>query len=178
MTRQRKPNNAGQRHLTGVLVGALALVVGSAAVGVAVNHFSPRGIPLLPESRGGEEAPAVVLALPAGVGGVGLAEARDAFESGSALFLDARPPGEYAESHLPGALNLPPREFDDYFAQVVERVEEAERLIIYCEGVECSDAIEVAERLIEFGFSEVYVFEPGWRAWVDAGGPSAEGSRQ
>lgn len=178
MTRQRSRDSAGQSHLTGVLAGALALVVGSAAVGVAVNHFSPRGISLLPAGRGGEEVPAAVLALPAGVAGVGLSEARDVFESGSALFLDARPPEEYAESHLPGALNLPAGEFDEYFARVVERVEEAERVIIYCDGVECSDAVEVAERLVEFGFSDICVFEPGWRAWLDAGGPTAEGPGQ
>ncbi len=176
MTRQQSPNSAGQTHLTGVLAGALALVVGSAAVGVAVNHFSPRGIPLLPASIQGAARLSEVVPLPPGVRGVDLAEARDAFDTGSALFLDARPPEDYAESHLPGALNVPAREFDDYFARVVARVEEAERVIIYCDGVECSDSIDIAERLVEFGFSETYVFEPGWRAWLDAGGPAAGGA--
>jgi len=40
------PASGGLRStsLGGVLVGALAIVLASAALGILVNHFSPRGI--------------------------------------------------------------------------------------------------------------------------------------
>lgn len=173
--RRRSPRSAGQSHLTGVLVGALALLAGSAALGLVANHFSPRGIPLLPATTAdGGEAPA--LALPAGLSGIGLEEAKQAFDDQSALFLDARAPEEYEEAHLPGALNLPAYEFDDYFFDLMDPIEEASRIVVYCHGGECSDSIAVAERLVEFGFSEVYVFEGGWRSWLESEGATAEGT--
>jgi rhodanese-related sulfurtransferase len=160
--------------VTGVLLGALALVAGSAALGIVVNHLSPRRIPLLPTSTETEAGEAPALALPPGLEGVGLAEAKRAFDDQSALFLDARSPDEYEEAHLPGALNLPAYEFDDYFFDLMDPIEEASRIIVYCHGGECSDSIAVAERLVEFGFPEVYVFEGGWRSWMKSEGATEE----
>ncbi len=169
---RRRPHRSGGRaDLGGVLAGALAIVVGSAALGVVVNHFSPRGIPLLAE----HSAEAPVFDLPAGMVSLSPAEAEAAFRAGSALFLDARPPEEYAEGHIPGALSLPAGDFEDHFLDLADLVEEAEAIVVYCGGVECSEAMEVAERLLETGRTEVGVFERGWRAWGEAGGPVREG---
>ncbi len=170
MARRRRLSSPGQARLAGVLLGALALTAGSAVLGIAVNHISPRGVPLLPtpaDQQAGEEPG---LPLPAGIEDVDIDEARQALADRSALFLDARSPQEYDEGHLPGALNLPAYQFDDYFFEVMEPIEEASRIIVYCDGDECSDSIAVAERLVEFGFSAVYVFEGGWRSWVESEG--------
>jgi rhodanese-related sulfurtransferase len=152
-----------------VLIGAIALVVGSAAIGLGVNAISPSGIPLLLTT--GEAGAPPSLPLPEGLAAITLPEARVALAEGTALFLDAREPDQYAVGHIPGAVNLPAYEFDDYFPQAVERIEEASCLIVYCDGAECSDSIQVAERLREFGFSSIFVFEAGHRAWTEAGGP-------
>jgi rhodanese-related sulfurtransferase len=168
MARRRRLGSPGQARLAGVLLGALALSAGSAVLGLAVNHISPRGIPLLPSPANQQAGDELGLPLPAGIGGVDNDEARQALDDPSALFLDARSPQEYNEGHLPGALNLPAYEFDDHFFEVMEPIEEASRIIVYCDGDECSDSIAVAERLVEFGFSEVYVFEGGWRSWVES----------
>jgi hypothetical protein len=32
----------------------------------------------------------------------------------------------------------------------------------------------VAERLVEFGFPEIYVFEGGWRSWLKSEGTTEE----
>jgi len=157
-----------------VIVGALALVIGSAALGVVVNEISPRGIPLLFTTAGADSTPTPTL--PKEIRGVDLRDALSAFDEQTALFLDARPPEDYAEGHVPGALSLPAYEFDDYFPEIADRVEEASRIIVYCDGVECSDSIHVAERLLEYGFSHVSVFESGWRAWAESGGPVEEGA--
>ena len=39
---------------------------------------------------------------------VNLAQAYALFQQGQALFIDARPPDEYAELHIPKALNIYP----------------------------------------------------------------------
>ena len=160
--------------LTKVVPGALALLLVSAGLGIVANHLSPRGIPLLP--RPAEEARSeAALPLPAGLVAMSLEQARAAFDAQSALFLDARELQEYEQGHLPGALNLPPSDFEERFLDVADQVEAAASLVVYCDGIECSDAIETAERLLETGRTQVYVFEAGWKAWVSAGGPTARG---
>jgi len=157
-----------------VIVGALALVIGSAVLGVVVNQVSPRGIPLL-STPADADSPATP-ALPKGIRSVDLPEARSAFDEHAALFLDARSPEDYAEGHVSGALSLPAYEFDARFPEIADRVEEAQSIVVYCDGVECSDSIHVAERLVEYGFSDVSVFESGWRAWAESGAPVSEGT--
>ena len=170
---------AGRAPLTGALLGALALVVGSAALGLAVNHFSPRGIPILPPpAEAQRDGPALPqFPMPPGVTAMTAEEAHAAFTNGSALFLDARDPQEYAESHIPGALNLPPQDFETVFPDLYDQVESAPSLIVYCQGVECGDAVEVAERLVEIVSQPISVLEPGWRSWREAGYPATEGSQ-
>ena len=158
-----------------MIVGALALVIGSAVLGVVVNQVSPRGIPLFSTTAAADSPPAP--ALPKGMRGVDLPEARSAFDEHAALFLDARSAEDYAEGHVPGALSLPTHEFDARFPEIAERVEGAQSIIVYCDGVECSDSIHVAERLVEYEFSDVSVFESGWRAWVESGAPISEGTQ-
>jgi hypothetical protein len=58
----------------------------------------------------------------------------------------------------------------------MDAVETAPSIVVYCQGTECSDAIETAERLLEVRTDQLFVFEAGLRAWVSAGGPVTEGS--
>lgn len=167
----RRPlkRRAGSGDALGALLGALAIVVSAAVLGVVVNHVSAKGIPIFPEP--GEEQ----LYLPPGVLALTAAEAYAVFEAGSALFLDARYPEEYAEGHIPGALNFPPDDFEEHFLDLIDEIEAAPKLVISCESVECSDSTQLAERLLEAVEVPVYVLEDGWRAWQEAGYPSKEG---
>ena len=180
-------SRSGHSDALVVLLGALAIVVGSSALGLAVNHFSPRGIPVFgapaPVGRASDGASAPeesrrlpVTPLPKGLSPITLPDARAALDNHLALFLDARPPDQYAESHIPGALSLPSDAFDDTFPDLADKIEASPFLIVYCEGAECSDAIHVAERLIEYGFLGTRVMVDGFRAWADAGNPVTVGS--
>jgi len=171
-----RPPRAAKRNETtaATILGALAIVVGSALLGLLVNHYSPRGIPLLVAASESQTEPA--LALPQGVQRIGLEGIRAAFESGDALLIDARPAEDYAEAHIPGAVSLPAFDFDSRFPELIDSLEAAPRIIVYCSGVACSDSIEVAERLTGFGFEEVSVFEQGFSGWDGAGLPTTVGA--
>ena len=160
----------GSADLGGVLVGALAIVLGSAALGILVNHFSPRGIPIFGQ---GEE---LQLPLPPGVEAMTMEQARTAWEAKSAVFVDARVPQEFEAAHVPGALNLPPGEFEVRYPDLAEQVEAASTVIVYCEGMECGDSIFVAERLREIYQGAIFVVERGWPAWVAGGYPLTTGA--
>ena len=102
-------------------------------------------------------------------------ELREAIESGSAVILDARPPMEYATSHIPGALNVSPRPGLPAH-QYVSDVAEVGRLlggakdrplVLYCNGPFCGKAKRLASELAEAGYTDVRRYQlgaPGWRA--------------
>lgn len=173
MTRAPSHNGHGRgdADLGRVLIGAFAIVLGSAAIGLLVNHYSPRGIPVFGSS--GEEE--VALPLPAGLQEMTVEEAHAAWREETALFVDARSPQEYQEAHIPGAVNLPPDEFEDRYPDLADRVEAAGAVIVYCQGVECGDAALVAERLAEVYGGSVSVAAEGFEAWTAAGYPTAAG---
>jgi len=48
------------------------------------------------------------------------------------LIVDARNPGEYADVHIPGAINIPQNKFDEYTHLLP--VEKNTRIVFYCNG--------------------------------------------
>ena len=94
---------------------------------------------------------------------------------GGAVLLDARPPMEFAVSHIPGALNVAPqpgRPAHLYLSDVAEvgRLLEGAKdrpLILYCNGPFCGKSKRLAAELVEAGYSNVRRYQlgaPGWRA--------------
>lgn len=99
---------------------------------------------------------------------------RGLLSEGGAVLLDARPPLEYAVSHIPGALNVAPqpgRPAHLYISDVAEvgRLlggDKAKPLILYCNGPFCGKTKRLAEELVEAGYTAVRRYQlgaPGWR---------------
>jgi len=174
--RRSRRRSRGRIDAYGIILGAAAMVLGSAALGIAVNHFSPRGIPIFGQAA--ESEPGLNLPMPAGVVRMSLDDARAAFDGGAALFVDARVEEDYREGHVPGALNVPPSQVGERLPEIAEDLTAAQAVLVYCHGIECSDAIGVAERLLEVVPEPVYVIEAGIVGWVDAGYPVREGAER
>jgi rhodanese-related sulfurtransferase len=94
-------------------------------------------------------------------------EVRIFAESGSHLFLDARPMAEYDQGHLPGALSLPHEDFENAFVALAPIFTPMDPLVVYCSGPTCDDALLVALRLREAGFVDVSVYLDGWKGWTE-----------
>jgi rhodanese-related sulfurtransferase len=83
-----------------------------------------------------------------------------------ALWIDARPAANYAEAHVPGAVNLTPDAWDVQIEAVVVAWSPERRIVVYCDGRSCQASHEVATRLRhELGLANVYVLTGGWQAW-------------
>jgi rhodanese-related sulfurtransferase len=106
---------------------------------------------------------------------VSTAELRRLLASGGALVLDARPHGEYAISHIPGAQNVAPKPglpASEYVSDVreIERLTAGRRdqpLVLYCNGPFCGKSKRLAAELAAGGFTQVRGYAlgaPGWRA--------------
>lgn len=99
-----------------------------------------------------------------------LADARRAFDENSAIFVDSRSEEEYAEGHIPGAVNLPWVELDTLNPDLLDRIPGGLEIITYC-GESCESSAELAEALVGLGYTEVKVLLNGWPLWVEAGYP-------
>jgi rhodanese-related sulfurtransferase len=102
---------------------------------------------------------------------VSLEEAHELWKGGETLFLDARDAGEYAELHIPKAINIP-----------LDKLSESElkntgilglprdrRIVVYCAKKQCHASLKEARYLQSLGFTRVMAFLDGFQAWDEAG---------
>jgi rhodanese-related sulfurtransferase len=107
-----------------------------------------------------------------GVKTINLAQAYAQFQGGQALFIDARKPEEYAELHIPKALNIYPSLLEKRGAEPVAGIAKDREIVVYCGQVSCDLALQVAEELQALGFTRVMALVEGFKAWDEAGYPA------
>ena len=90
------------------------------------------------------------------------------------VLVDALSPMSYANSHLPGAINLPTESVDGRAQRRIPDL--TTEIVVYCSDVACNSSIVVANRLIELGYLHVSHSAEGKSDWVEAGLP-LEGGR-
>ena len=93
------------------------------------------------------------------------------FDAGTAIFIDARDPEDYASGHIKNSINIPYDYYEDY-EDVINGLDDSDIYVIYCSGDECSLSIDLADYLYtEKVFDKLLIFEGGWPEWRDAGYP-------
>jgi rhodanese-related sulfurtransferase len=155
-----------------LLILAVALVAA-----FSVNALSPRGIALVGEWD--TAAGAVTAWARDGVVErdrelADLAQVRRIHADKTAVFIDARSPGDFADGHVPDAVSFPVNEFDERIGDFWEAVPLEAELIVYCSGRECEDSHRLAGLLQEAGYLNVRVFIDGFSGWADAGYPISQ----
>ena len=70
------------------------------------------------------------------------------------IILDVRRPDEYAEGHIPGAINLPNESIGT--AAIDELPDKAQLILVYCRSGRRSK--EAAEKLVKLGYTNVVEF--------------------
>jgi rhodanese-related sulfurtransferase len=102
-----------------------------------------------------------------------IAEAKALFESGEALFIDARSESEYKQSRIPGSIYIgagdPPSKIEEYASKLKGKV-----LVPYCHGAGCHLSDKVAHKLHDAGYKKVAIFFGGWPEWTQAAMPVEE----
>jgi 3-mercaptopyruvate sulfurtransferase SseA len=101
-----------------MVVGGLIMIL--AVVGYVLSGQSPAPTPPLASS----DLEATVQAIPR----VSLADAKAAYDAKTAVFLDARDPGSYQGSHIPGAINIPEEELTSRLSELNKN----DWIITYC----------------------------------------------
>ena len=70
------------------------------------------------------------------------------------IILDVRRPDEYAEGHIPGAINVPNEEIGT--AEIAELPDKAQLILVYCRSGRRSK--EAAEKLAKLGYTSIVEF--------------------
>jgi len=148
------------------LVEGLVIVIAVVGLALAFNFFHSDGIALFqagstPDTQNGPGTDAASV-MPYGIS---FDEALQHFETESAVFVDARSPEAYRQGHIPGAVNLPDPQFDEFFGPFFEKTDPETVIISYCEGEHCPLSANLAEKLREAGYEKVRVLKDGWGQW-------------
>ena len=152
------------------LVNITIIVLVSASLGFIYNFISPDGLPLLRqeiqietvELTGNHINEDTSNALK----GINLISAFTLFESKKAVFIDARDQWDFAEGHIPGAINIPEFSFEPDNEQV-QKMDRAAMYVIYCDGDDCDVSKRLAQELSKLSFTNLYVYVGGFREWLE-----------
>ncbi len=104
-----------------------------------------------------------------------LEEVRSSLASG-AMLIDSRTEDEYAEGHIPDAINLDYFEMGKYLDRVLPAISSDRGIIIYCTGLDCDDSEMLARELYLLGFRNLFCFRGGLEEWENSGLPVETGS--
>lgn len=81
--------------------------------------------------------------------------------------VDTLPADTFAKGRLPGAINIVS---DDILDEAPRRLPDKQTtIIVYCASENCKRAGHAAERLAHLGYTEVYHYVGGIKAWLAEG---------
>ena len=144
-------------RLIGSVKEAVLIFAVSAVVGLAVNHVREGGIPIV--------ADAEAFRVRTDAEFMAAEDAFALFETGAAIFVDARDPAIFAASHIEGAMNLPPSR--ELVQDIASLAAADPQIVVYASRESQRQAGVVADRLLEAGFTQVFVLHGGLEGWVD-----------
>jgi rhodanese-related sulfurtransferase len=149
-----------QRLMTAVKEGVLILVA-TAALGFVVNGVRDGGIPVIADPEAFRVRTEAEFMKPE--------DAFRLFEAGEAMFVDARDSSVYAVRHIEGAINLSPA--SDVAEDLAMLVAANPQVVVYAADASQRQAGVVADRLLDMGFTKVFVLYEGMEGWVKRGFP-------
>lgn len=153
-----------------ILKDAVLLSIVSLVLAFAVNSISSNGIPL--EGTWYDNRHRVKLEVPPSYDPetdslLSMQEAFTLWNDKKAVFLDTREPDEFAEGHIPGAINFPFEQWDDFWDKVEPFLSYDNTIVCYCGGLDCELSLFAAREFQAIGYPKSYVFFGGYDKWVE-----------
>ena len=157
------------------IIKELTILIGMAIISaLTVNAVSPKGIALIGDW---DTSQGVISAKPKGnpvsrdleIGDI--LAAKKIYDTGGAVFVDARTEEDYLEGRIAGAVLLPACQFEEYIDNFRKTIPPFTMIITYCSGRECEDSHVLAQCLLDEGYTDISVFVDGYPAWEEKGFP-------
>jgi len=141
---------------------------------ITVNFFSPSGIALVGQW---DEPPGVIASKAISDVFSGELEikhvriAKQIYDSGEALFVDARSLEDFKNGHIKGSESLPLGKFDDLIEAFEKKYSTDTFIVTYCSERSCNDSHTLEQRLFDRGYVNVSIFIDGYQGWKSEGYP-------
>ena len=154
--------------------GVLFLLGISIISALAVNFFSPAGIPLVgkwnktPGIKGVEKKN-YVFSGELEIKDVGIA--KQIYDGKKAVFVDARSLEDFNNGHIKGAVSLPISQFNDLIKAFRKTYPADTFIVTYCSGKTCDDSHRLEQLLFDHGYVNVSIFIGGYQDWKAGGFP-------
>lgn len=148
---------------------AITLLILAIIISFGANFISPKGIPFIGtwyDNRSRIEMEKPPSYDPDFDSLLTMEDAFSLWKSGEAIFIDTRESDEYTEGHIPGAINLPFEEWDDYWDEVSAHITPESKIVTYCGGFDCELSVDVARELKVLGYPSTYIFFSGYNKWL------------
>jgi rhodanese-related sulfurtransferase len=85
------------------------------------------------------------------------------------LLVNTLPAEKFAETRIPGAVNIPESE-EDFPGRVLQKAGSKEKaIVVYCASAKCDSSNKAMQKLLDAGFEDVWEFvegAEGWRAFM------------
>jgi len=160
---EKTSKTLGQHFLQSVWQCA-AMFALAVFLGFSINQFRVSRLPLIEDWS--MEA---LLKSPSGDRlDMSLVEAKNLFFQKAAIMIDARPNDDYEKGHIRGARSLPWHEVDQRFMEVTKDISVNTPIITYCDGKTCRLSHDLANFLLDMGFTNVRILVNGWTKWQHA----------
>jgi len=83
----------------------------------------------------------------------------------SVLFFDARNEHEFAEGTIPRAKNIFAMDFEKHIPYILSLEDKNVRIVVFCGGGDCDLSHDLSDKLIQFGFTKVFIYLGGYTEW-------------
>lgn len=139
----------------------------STALALIFNYSNPNGIPPFPEFL---QKSSFTLISPAA--------AMEELQRGETLMVDAMPDNFYQKRHVKGAISMPLGLFDIVYMMTFAEEDKDKKIIVYGGTISKLYDLEVANKLLLRGYTNVRVMDGGLSAWEEKGYPVEEKAKK
>jgi len=152
------------------LKDTILLSIAALILAFTVNSISSNGIPIM--NTWYDNRHKIELEIPPSYDAetdslLSMQEAFTLWNDKKAVFLDTREPDEYAEGHIPGAINFPFEHWDDCWEEVEPLLSSDKTIVCYCGGLDCELSLFAAREFQAIGYPDTYIFFGGFNKWVE-----------
>ncbi|MFY8160385.1 MAG: rhodanese-like domain-containing protein [Candidatus Kapaibacteriota bacterium] len=80
-------------------------------------------------------------------------------------FIDARSAEDYAKGKIGNSINIFPYDEESVYFPKILSLPRDKKFIIYCTGGNCDLSHHLAEDMINFNFTNIFIYTGGWEEW-------------
>lgn len=84
------------------------------------------------------------------------------------LLINVLPSESFQDEHIPGSINIPFNNNDNFVQQVEQEAEsKKQKIVLYCQNKNCSLSTDASKKLEAEGFTQVEDYEKGIDNWFE-----------